>query len=113
MNHWRSWAPTALVIIFAGWILGAFRLPKESELQSHDFGRIPVVEKGRHQPFDSFARNALMQIREKQTANYEPWKGIFEGPQIVSATEWAMELGFKPDVGDTRPVFRIDNPDVK
>ena len=113
MNTWKRWAPAALVLIFAGWILGAFRLPKEKNLQSHEFGRVPVVEKGRHQPFDSFARNALMQIREKQTANYEPWKGIFEGPQIVSASEWAMELAFKPEVGDTRPVFRIDNPDVK
>lgn len=113
MSNWKSWAPLALVIIFAAWIGKDFRLPKEQERQSHAFGRIPVVEKGREQPFDSFARNSLMQIREKQTANYEPWKGIFEGPKIVSATEWAMELAFQPEIGDTRPVFRIDNPDVK
>ena len=113
MKNWKSWAPLALFIIFAGWILGAFRLPAEKEMQSRAFGRIPIVEKGRHQPYDSFARNSLMQIREKQSANLEPWKGTFDGPKVISATEWAMELAFKPEVGDTRPVFRIDNPDVK
>jgi ABC-type transport system involved in cytochrome c biogenesis permease subunit len=117
MKNWKQWAPLALFAIFAAWILGSFRLPKEKDLQSHAFGRIPLVEKGRHQPFDSFARNALMQIREKQTVNLEPWKGFWDNfsnrPKIISATDWAMELAFKPEVGDTRPVFRIDNPDVK
>jgi ABC-type transport system involved in cytochrome c biogenesis permease subunit len=113
MKNWKQWAPLALFITCALWVLGSFRLPEEKDLQSHAFGRIPVVEKGRPQPFDSFARNALMQIREKQSANLEPWKGEFGRPKIISATEWAMELAFKPELGDTRPVFRIDSPDVK
>jgi cytochrome c-type biogenesis protein CcsB len=113
MNNWKQWIPYALFAFFAAWILGSFRLPAEKDLQSHAFGRIPVVEKGRHQPYDSLVRNALMQIRQKQTANLEPWKGDLGGPKIVSAVEWGMELAFQPELGDTRPVFRIDNPDVK
>lgn len=112
MKNWKSWTPLALFAVCAAWILGSFRLPSEKDLQSHAFGRIPIVEKGRPQPFDSFARNALMQVREKQSANLEPWKGELGGPKIISATEWAMELAFKPELGDTRPVFRIVNPEV-
>ncbi len=113
MKNWKQWSPLAITVLFAAWILSAFRLPAEKDVQSHAFGRIPMVEKGRHQPLDSFARNALMQIREKQTANYEPWKGSFDKPKIVGATDWALEVAFKPELGDTRPIFRIDNPDVK
>jgi cytochrome c-type biogenesis protein CcsB len=113
MKTWKQWFPYALAALCVAWILSSFRLPAEKELQSHAFGRIPIVEKGRIQPFDSFARNALLLIREKQSANYEPWKGDLESPKIVPAVDWAMELMFKPEIGDTRPVFRIDHPDVK
>src|SRR5687767_15334338 len=99
MKNWKQWAPLALFITCALWVLGSFRLPEEKDLQAHAFGRIPIVEKGRPQPFDSFARNALMQIREKQSANLEPWKGEFGRPKIISANEWAMELAFKPEHG--------------
>ena len=38
------------------------------------FGQLPVVFNGRLKPMDSVARNSLLEIREKQTLNAEPWK---------------------------------------
>jgi len=52
-------------------------------------------------------------MRGKQTANYEPWKSWTEKPKIVSATEWLMEVMMNATTADTRPVFRIDHPDLK
>ena len=89
MKNWKSWAPLALFAIFLAWILGAFRLPKETDMQAHAFGRIPVVEKGRHQPFDSFARNALMLQQGRNVADVAyfygeeaPLTGLFSDRRI-------------------------------
>jgi len=111
----KRWLPLIITLLFVGWLAGKLRLPNESmqAWPTNEFGRIPMVINGRHQPMDTFARNSLMQIRDKQTANLEPWKGNFDKPQIMDATEWALELMINPELGDTRPVFRIDNPDVK
>ena len=78
-----------------------------------EFGRLPVVYNGRMQPLDSVARNTLLQLREKQSANLEPWKAWNEKPSLISASEWLLALMTKPDEADGWPVFRIDNPDVK
>jgi ABC-type transport system involved in cytochrome c biogenesis permease subunit len=79
-----------------------------------EFGRLPVLTNGRIQPIDSLARNSLLQLREKQTANLEPWKSVFfEHPQIISGTEWAMGMMMNPQKADQWPVFRIDHPELK
>ena len=61
---------------------------------------------------DSLARNSLLEIREKQTLNTEPWKGWNENPKIISATEWLANVMMNPAVADDWPVFRVDNPDL-
>ena len=61
---------------------------------------------------DSLARNSLLQIREKQTLNTEPWKGWNDNPKIISATEWLANVMMNPQVADAWPVFRVDNPDL-
>ncbi len=61
---------------------------------------------------DSLARNALLQLREKQTLNLEPWKEWDENPKIISATEWLANVMMNPAVADDWPVFRLDNPDL-
>lgn len=109
----KKWIPILITLLFLGWFGGKLVLPKAKTWPTNEVGRLPLVINGRHQPFDTFARNALMQIRDKQEANVEPWKGATEKPQMLSAMEWALELMVKPEIGDTRPVFRIDNPDVK
>jgi ABC-type transport system involved in cytochrome c biogenesis permease subunit len=109
----KKWFPWIVAIVFAGWALGSLRLPREKQFAVREFGKLPVVAGGRVQPIDSLARNSLLQIREKQAANFEPWKNWWEKPKLISGTEWAMLVMMKPEEADTWPVFRVDNPDVK
>ena len=109
----KKWFPLILTAIFGLWFVSKLSLPSEKEWALNDFGRLPVKLNGRLQPIDTLARNALLQIRKKQTLNIEPWKGTFASPRIYTASEWAVELMVKPEVGDTRPVFRIDHPELK
>lgn len=77
-----------------------------------DFGKLPVLSNGRIQPMDSLARNSLLQIREKQEANLEPWKGVFDKPRMISATEWLATLMMDPATADQWPVVRVDNQEL-
>ena len=60
---------------------------------------------GRFQPFDSVARNSLLQIRTKQTVP-------LDNGQTMSASEWLLEVLMKPEQADDRKIFRIDNGEV-
>lgn len=94
------------------WVLSALRPLKDKagELAVKEFGAIPLMANGRVQPLDSLARNSLLQLLEKQTVKVTPWKS---GREKLTASEWLLEMFFKPELADTRPVFRIDNPDLK
>lgn len=109
----KKYLPWIVVAILAVWVAGSLRPPKEKDFAFRDFGRLPVVANGRFQPLDSLARNTLLQLREKQSANLEPWKAWNEKPRILSATEWILGVMTTPEQADAWPVFRIDNPDVK
>ncbi len=105
--------PLIVTLVFAAWLLGSLRMPPDQEFAFREFGRLPVMSNGRFQPLDSLARNSLLQLREKQTANLEPWKKWWQKPKIISATEWLVTVMTKPELADTWPVFRIDHPDLK
>ena len=109
----KNWLPLIITLLFVGWLVGKIPMPKEEGFAFREFGKLPILNGGRRQPIDSLARNALLQMRGKQTANYEPWKEWYQHPKIVSATEWLLEVMANPAIGDTRPVFRVDNPDLK
>ena len=81
-------APWILVAVMAVWFLGNLRAPKETDFALTEFGRLPLVFNGRFQPMDSLARNSLLQIREKQTINLEPWKEWYEKPVVLPAVNW-------------------------
>ena len=81
----KKWLPWIIVAVFAAWVLGTLRAPADKDFAYAEFGRLPIEYGGRVQPLDSLARNTLLQIREKQTANLEPWKS---NPKMISATEW-------------------------
>jgi ABC-type transport system involved in cytochrome c biogenesis permease subunit len=68
------------------------------------FGRLPVLLNGRIQPFDSVARNALLEIRTRQSVRTEHGQ--------LPAMDWLLELMTQPKRADERKVFRIDNRDV-
>ncbi|MGV3532866.1 MAG: cytochrome C biogenesis protein, partial [Chthoniobacteraceae bacterium] len=108
-----KWLPYFIAGILALWIVSAIapKRDKEGTFAVQEFGRLPVISNGRFQPLDSLARNSLLQLREKQTASVEPWKG--RKSQVLSASEWLQEMFFNQELANTRPVFRIDNPDVK
>ena len=90
-------------------VLAYFSLPKpEGPFHTRDFGKLPVLMNGRFQPFDSVARNSLLQIRTKQTV-YETDGGK---AQTLSAMDWLLEVMMKPESADGRKVFRIDNNEV-
>lgn len=109
----KKWLPWIIVVVFAAWIASSLRMPPDKEWAYGEFGRLPVISEGRVKPFDSLARISLLELREKQTANLEPWKEWYQKPKIISATEWLLAVMMKPEVADTWPEFRIDNSDVK
>jgi ABC-type transport system involved in cytochrome c biogenesis permease subunit len=96
------WAAFAAALLCAAWPLLA-PAPK-SDLPLARFSRLPVLEGGRVKPIDSFARNALLVIRGTQSL---PVDG-----KTMSATEWLLDVMFRPEAADTRKVFVIDDPDV-
>ncbi len=109
----KKWLPLLITLLFAGWYAGKLRIPADKDWAFNQFGRIPVVVDGRHMPMDTLARTVLTLLRGKQDANYEPWKNFWEKPRMASAVEWALEAMVQPEIADTRPVIRIDNPDLK
>ena len=104
----KKWIPLILVVVMAGWVLSSLRQPPETGFHARDFGKLPVLMNGRFQPFDSVARNSLLQIRTKQSV-YDTTGGK---AQTLSATDWLLEVMMKPETADDRKVFRIDNNEV-
>jgi ABC-type transport system involved in cytochrome c biogenesis permease subunit len=68
------------------------------------FGRLPVLEGGRVKPIDSVARNSLLMIRSQQAFSHEG--------RTVGATEWLLDVLFRPEVADGQPAFVINDPEV-
>jgi ABC-type transport system involved in cytochrome c biogenesis permease subunit len=108
----QKWFPPLLMIIMALWFFGKTQAPPEKDFAFNEFGRLPVTFNGRVKPLDSIARNALLQLREKQTLNAEPWKSNFDHPKIISASEWLANVMMNAAVADDWPAFRVDNPDL-
>jgi ABC-type transport system involved in cytochrome c biogenesis permease subunit len=101
----KRWIPLILVCALAGWALSGIHQPPETGFQTREFGKLPVLMDGRFQPFDSVARNSLLQIRTKQTVP-------LDNGQTMSATAWLLEVLMKPEQADDRKIFRIDNGEV-
>jgi len=108
----QKWIPPFLMALLALWYMGGMQPPVDKSFSFQEFGQLPVTANGRVIPMDTLARNSLLQIREKQTANLEPWKGWNESPKIISATEWLANVMMNPFRADAWPVFRVDHPDL-
>jgi ABC-type transport system involved in cytochrome c biogenesis permease subunit len=111
-KNFQKWFPPLLTLVMALWFLGQLQPPKDKDFAFNEFGKLPVVFDGRLKPMDSLARNSLLQIRQTQTIDLEPWKSWNESPKIISATEWLANVMMNPQVADAWPVFRVDNPDL-
>ena len=101
----KKFVPWIIVAAFAVWVIASLRQPSETGIDARAFGRLPVLMDGRFQPFDSVARNSLLQIRTKQTIP-------LDNGRTMSATEWLLEVMMKPEQADDRKIFRIDNDEV-
>jgi ABC-type transport system involved in cytochrome c biogenesis permease subunit len=104
----KKWIPLILVIVMAGWVLSALHQKPETGFHAREFGKLPVLMNGRFQPFDSVARNSLLQIRTKQSV-----VGEENGKtQTLTAMEWLLEMMMKPELANGLKIFRIDNNEV-
>ncbi|HEV2692762.1 MAG TPA: cytochrome c biogenesis protein CcsA [Verrucomicrobiae bacterium] len=108
----QRWFPAGLMLVMALWFSGKLQPVKDKDFAFGEFGQLPVTANGRVQPMDSLGRNALLQLREKQTLNLEPWKDWNAQPRIISATEWLANVMMNSAVADEWPVFRVDNQDL-
>ena len=111
-KSFQKWFPPLLTAVMAMWFVGQWTAPKEKDFAFSEFGQLPVVFEGRLKPMDSLARNSLLQLREKQTLNLEPWKAWNEKPKIIAADQWLVTVMMDPPTANRWPAFRIDNPDV-
>ncbi len=89
-------------MVLAAW--PALAPAPKSDYDFAAFSRLPVLEGGRVKPLDSFARNALLAIRGKQSVR-------FDG-KTLSATQWLLDAAFNPESADTYPAFVVDDPEV-
>src|SRR6185295_10568518 len=100
--------------LFAVEIVVVLRPKPDGEFHTREFGRLPVLLGGRIQPFDSVARNSLLQIRSTGDVPLEilPSWQFWRHPKKLKSTDWLLEVFFKPEVADTRAIFLIRHPDL-
>ncbi len=106
--------PWFFVALFASEIVAVMMPKKDGTYHVREFGALPVLLGGRIQPFDSVARNALLQIRSTGDVPLEEvpsWK-FWHHPKKLKATEWLLEVIARPEVADTRPIFLIHFSDL-
>ena len=108
MKRHLPWIVAGFAVL---WLAASLVPPRDKAFRTREFGRIPVLLEGRVQPLDSVARNALLQLRAKQSVRVtDPATG--KAIVTLSALDWLKEALFQAEVADTRPTFRIDHPDV-
>ena len=106
--------PWFFVALFACEIIVVMLPKKEGEYHVREFGRLPVLLNGRIQPFDSVARNSLLQIRSTGDLPLEivpSWK-FWHHPKKLKSTEWLLELMARPELADTRYAFLIHHAEL-
>src|SRR5215472_11076212 len=106
--------PWLLVAFFALEIVLVMLPRKDGEYHVREFARLPVLLGGRIQPFDSVARNSLLEIRSTGDVPLEEvpsWK-FWHHPKKLKSTEWLLELMARPEVADTRPIFLIHHAEL-
>ena len=114
MKKFLKMLPWFFLALFATEIVVVMLPKKEGPFHTSEFGRLPVLFNGRIQPFDSIARNALLEIRSTGDLPLErlPSWQFWRHPKKLKSTEWLLEVMFRPEVADTRPIFLIHHPDL-
>jgi ABC-type transport system involved in cytochrome c biogenesis permease subunit len=101
------WVPltvTALVVLGLGYF--TFKDPQNStEMNIHEFGKLPLVNEGRVKPYDTLARNSLRFISDQAT--YKDTEG-----KRQPAIRWLLDVLSHSDDAERHRVFRIQNLNV-
>ncbi len=107
MNTFKKFLPWIFVVLcilsFGRGLVG--NPYKEQAMDLHTFSQIPVLHQGRLKPLDSFARNNLMIINDKQSFRDEDGK---KQPAI----RWFMDVAAGTEASRQHKVFRIEHDDV-
>jgi cytochrome c-type biogenesis protein CcsB len=106
--------PWFFVALFGAEIVAVMMPEKDGEFHVREFGRLPVLLNGRIQPFDSVARNTLLQIRSTGDVPLEEvpsWK-FWHHPKKLKSSEWLLEVMTRPETADTRPIFLIHHAEL-
>jgi cytochrome c-type biogenesis protein CcsB len=114
MNKSLKLLPWFFVALFGMEIIAVMMPKKDGKFHVRDFGRLPVLLNGRIQPFDSVARNSLLQIRSTGDVPLEEvpsWK-FWHHPEKLKSSAWLLEVMAKPEEADTRPIFLIHHAEL-
>jgi cytochrome c-type biogenesis protein CcsB len=114
MKWFLKLLPWCWVALFGAEIVAVMLPRKEGALHAREFGRLPVLVGGRVQPFDSVARNSLLQIRSTGDLPLEQvpsWK-FWRHPRKLKSSEWLLEVMTRPETADARPIFLIHHSDL-
>src|SRR6266700_7473678 len=106
--------PWLFVALFGAEIVSVLMPKPDGEFHVREFGRLPVLMNGRIQPFDSVARNTLLQLRSTGDVPLEEvpsWK-FWHHPAKLKSSEWLLEVMTRPEVADTRPIFLIHHSEL-
>ena len=85
----------------------------DGEFDVAAFGELPMWYKGRPMPIDSFARNAMLRISDRESWKDDKNTEDEEDDERRSAVSWVLDvMADEQKAGDLR-VFRIENDDVR
>ena len=106
--------PWFFVALFGAEIIAVMVPKKDGDYHVREFGRLPVLLNGRIQPFDSVARNTLLQIRSTGDVPLEvvPSWQFWHHAKKLKSTEWLLEVMTRPETADTRPIFLIHHAEL-
>ena len=106
--------PWFCVAFFGAEIVAVMAPKKDGDYHVREFGRLPVLLNGRIQPFDSVARNSLLQIRSTGDVPLEsvPSWQFWHHAKKLKSTEWLLEVMARPEEADTRPIFLIHHAEL-
>ncbi|HYD39344.1 MAG TPA: cytochrome c biogenesis protein CcsA [Anaeromyxobacter sp.] len=105
------WAAAAVAVLLVGISLRPARGVNGFDLAG--FGQLPVLEGGRVKPLDSVARNALLMLRQKSSLKGEVAGADGATAKVkLTASEWLLDVLFRPARADAYPAFVVDDPDM-
>jgi ABC-type transport system involved in cytochrome c biogenesis permease subunit len=112
------WVPIIFLAVSILYLASAFRpQSNDTEFDLVGFGNLPIVDRGRVKPIDTYARISLMMLSNKQTLfmGEDAATSAREHPgnwEKTSAVEWLLDVVTRPSVARRYTVIRIDHPDI-